>query len=61
MNDDDINPIKLRHAPNGKIFAVCRGEPVASSEGKLRYFDSERDAWAFIAEEGIEDRSNAFA
>jgi hypothetical protein len=61
MNDDDANPIKLRRAPNGKIFALCRREPVATAEGRLRYFSSERDAWAFIAEKGVEDRSNVFA
>jgi hypothetical protein len=59
--NDDANPIKLHRAPNGKIFALCRGEPVATLEGRLRYFDSERDAWAFIAEQGVEDRSDAFA
>jgi hypothetical protein len=60
MNDNDANPINLRRAPSGKVFAVYRGEPVTTSDG-IRYFASERDAWVFIAERGVEDRSNALA
>jgi hypothetical protein len=60
-NDLDTNPIKLRCAPNGKLYAVCHGQPVYTSEGSLRYFMTERDAWAFLAESGVEEHSDTFA
>jgi hypothetical protein len=61
MSNDDANPIKLRRAPSGKVFAVYRGEPVASEDGRLCYFATERDAWVFIAENGPDNQSVAFA
>ena len=55
MNNDDINPIKLRRAPNGRLYAVCHAQPVCRSDGNLRYFQTEHEAWTFLAEGRVED------
>jgi hypothetical protein len=49
------NPIKLRRAPNGRLYAVCYAQPVCRSDGNLRYFETEHEAWTFLAEGRVED------
>ena len=36
-------------APNGKYYAIWRGQPVCALAGVLLYFDTERDAEEFTA------------
>ena len=55
MKNVNANPIKLRRAPNGRLYAVCHGQPVCRSDGNLRYFETEHEAWTFLAEGRVED------
>jgi len=44
MKNANANPIKLRRAPNGRLYAVCHAQPVCKSDGNLRYFETEHEA-----------------
>jgi hypothetical protein len=61
MKNVNANPIKLRRAPNGRLYAVCHAQPVCRSDGNLRYFETEHEAWTFLAEGGVEDSFEVFA
>ena len=43
-------------APNGKYYAIWRGQPVCALAGVLLYFDTERDAEEFLIRCNAEDR-----
>ena len=55
MKNANADPIKLHRAPNGRLYAVCHAQPVCRSDGNLRYFETEHEAWTFLAEGRVED------
>jgi hypothetical protein len=61
MKNVNANPIKLRCAPIGRLYAVCHAQPVCRSDGNLRYYETEHEAWTFLAEGGVEDSFEVFA
>ena len=50
MTDESSGAFKIRRAPNGKYYVWGNGEAICLPSGSLRYFGSEREAWAFLAE-----------
>ena len=40
----------VRRAPNGKFYVRWRGEVICVPNGNLRYFATEREAMAFLAD-----------
>ena len=50
MTDVSSDAIKVRRAPNGKFYVSGNGEAICLPNGNLRYFQTERDAWAFLAD-----------
>jgi hypothetical protein len=41
---------KICRAPNGKFYVRGKGEAICLPNGSLRYFETERAAWGFLAE-----------
>jgi hypothetical protein len=50
MSNESSNDFKVRRAPNGKFYVCGHGQAICLPNGNLRYFESERQAWAFLAE-----------
>ena len=50
MSDESSDVFKIRRAPSGKFYACEYGEVVCLPNGSLRYFGTEREAWAFLAD-----------
>ena len=50
MSDESSDAFKIRRAPSGKFYVCGDGEAICLPNGKLRYFETEREAWAFLAE-----------
>ncbi|HUB16501.1 MAG TPA: hypothetical protein VMB34_31465 [Acetobacteraceae bacterium] len=40
--------IKIRPAPNGKVYAVWGDQPICAANGGLLYFDDQHEALEFI-------------
>ena len=56
----EIANVKLRRAPNGKIYAVHNGAPLCDEDGGLLYFDTEADVWGFLERrQGLRAPANA--
>ena len=53
--------IKIRPAPNGKVYVVWLGQPICDAAGGLLYFDDEAEALEFM--EGLDgaELQDAFA
>jgi hypothetical protein len=50
MSNECSDACKIRRAPNGKFYVWGNGEAICLPNGSLRYFWTEREAWAFLAE-----------
>jgi hypothetical protein len=50
MTDESSGVGKIRPAPNGKFYVRKQGETVCLPDGSLRYFPTEHEARAFLAE-----------
>jgi hypothetical protein len=50
MSNESSDAVKTHRAPNGKFYVCGDGEAICLPNGSLRYFETERDAWAFLAE-----------
>jgi len=50
MTDESSNAIKIRRAPNGKYYVWENGEVICVPNGNLRYFETEREALAFLGD-----------
>jgi hypothetical protein len=51
MSDDVKSPTnRLSAAGNGKFFVFWRGQPVYTADDRLGYLDTEREAWAYLAQ-----------
>jgi hypothetical protein len=49
MTDESSDAIKIRRAPNGKYYVWGNGEAICLPNGNLRYFQTQREAWAYLA------------
>lgn len=38
-----MDNIKIRRAPNGKLYAVLNGRPICDEDGGLRYSETEQE------------------
>jgi len=50
MSDESSEVFKIRSAPSGKFYVRRYGEAICLPDGNLRYFETEREAWAFLAD-----------
>jgi hypothetical protein len=50
MSDEHTQTIKIHCAPNGRFYVRRHGEVICLPSGGLRYFESERDAWSYLAD-----------
>jgi hypothetical protein len=50
MNNEHSDAFKIRRAPNRKFYVWGNGEANCLPSGSLRYFGTEREAWAFLDE-----------
>ena len=50
MSDESSEVFKIRSAPSGKFYVRRYGEAICLPDGNLRYFETERKAWAFLAD-----------
>ena len=50
MSDESSDAFKIRRAPSGKFYVRGDGEAICLPNGNLRYFETERDAWAFLTD-----------
>jgi hypothetical protein len=60
MNDEAWD-VKIRPAPNGKVYAGWQGRVICEAGGGLRYFDSEDDARDFLERCDLADLLGASA
>jgi hypothetical protein len=52
MSDESSDAFKIRRAPNEKFYVCEDGRAICLPNGNLRYFETEREAWAFLTEIG---------
>jgi hypothetical protein len=50
MSDEHTQTIKIHRAPNGRFYVRRYGEVICLPSRDLRYFETEREAWAFLDE-----------
>ena len=50
MTDEGSGAGKIRPAPNGKFYVRKQGETICLPDGSLRYFTTEHEARAFLAD-----------
>ena len=48
MSNESSDAFKILRAPNGKFYVWGNGEAICLPNGSLRYFETRRDAWAFL-------------
>jgi hypothetical protein len=50
MSNESSDDFKVRRAPSRKFY-VCRyGQAICLPNGNLRYFETEREAWACLTD-----------
>jgi hypothetical protein len=49
MSNESCDAFKIRRAPNEKFYVCGDGRAICLPNGNLRYFETEREAWAFLA------------
>jgi len=55
MSNESFDAFSIRRAPNRKFYVWGNGDAICLPNGNLRYFETERQAWAFLVEcEGAE-------
>ena len=50
MSNQSSDTFKIRRAPNRKFYVWGSGEAICLSNGNLRYFETEREAWALLTD-----------
>jgi hypothetical protein len=50
MSDESSDAFKIRRAPKGKFYVWGNDEAICLANRSLRYFETERDAWAFLTD-----------
>jgi hypothetical protein len=48
MSNESSEAFKIRRAPSGKFYVRGDSKAICLPNGNLRYFETERDAWAFL-------------
>ena len=61
MSDESSDAFKIRRAPNRKFYVWGNREAICLPNGNLRYFESEREAWAFLAKRAAAEISRIAA
>jgi hypothetical protein len=61
MSNESSNAFKIRRAPNRKFYVWANGEAICLPNGNLRYFETEREAWALLAERDAAEMSRIAA
>jgi hypothetical protein len=50
MSNKSSDAFKIRGAPKRKFYVWGNREAICLPNGNLRYFESEREAWAFLTD-----------
>src|ERR1700751_4419684 len=50
MSNASSDAFKIRRAPNRKFYVRGNREAICLPNGSLRYFETQRDAWAFLTD-----------
>jgi hypothetical protein len=50
MSNPSSDTLKIRRAPNRKFYVWGNGEAICLPNGNLRYFETEREAWALLTD-----------
>ena len=50
MSNQSLDAFKIRRAPNRKFYVWENGEAICLPNGNLRYFETEREAWALLTD-----------
>jgi hypothetical protein len=50
MSDESSMAVKIHRAPNRKFYVRQHSEAICLPNGNLRYFETEREAWAFLTD-----------
>jgi hypothetical protein len=50
MSIESSDAFKIHRAPNGKFYVCGDGAAICLPNGNLRYFETEREAWAFLTD-----------
>jgi hypothetical protein len=50
MSNESSDAFKIRRAPSGKFYVRGDSEAICLPNGSLRYFETQRDAWAFLTD-----------
>jgi hypothetical protein len=48
MSDESCDAFKIRRAPSEKFHVCGDSEAICLPNGSLRYFETKREAWAFL-------------
>jgi hypothetical protein len=52
MDAENLKRFKVRQAPSAKFYVTRQEQAFCTRDGRLVYFERERDAWKFLAEIG---------
>ena len=59
MSNQSSDAFKIRRAPNRKFYVWGNGEAICLPNGNLRYFETEREAWALLTDRAsAQDQTN---
>jgi hypothetical protein len=50
MSNQSSDTFKIHRAPNRKFYVWANGEAICLPNGNLRYFETEREAWALLTD-----------
>jgi hypothetical protein len=50
MSSESSEAFKIRRAPSGKFYVRGDSEAICLPNGSLRYFETQRDAWASLTD-----------
>jgi hypothetical protein len=50
MSDESSDAFEIRRAPSGKFYVRGDAEAICMPNGNLWYFETEREAWAFLTD-----------
>ena len=50
MSNESSEALKIRRAPSGKFYGSLDAEAICLPNGNLRYFETEHEARAFLAD-----------
>jgi hypothetical protein len=50
VSNQSSDTFKIRRAPNRKFYVWGNGEAICLPNGNLRYFETEQETWALLAD-----------